>query len=269
MEDLDPKRCRHEFEREILLDLEWLGLDWDGPVLRQSEQFPRYQEVLADLASRDLTYACRCSRGDIRLVLAPHPGEGLRYPGTCRELGLDTATDGKSYGQRLKVQAGSVLLHDRLQAPLEVEIAQECGDFLLWTKAGLPSYQFAVTLDDHYQGITEVVRGRDLLPSTARQNLLRQHLNYPNPSTVHMGLILDRQGQRLAKRTGASSIAGFREAGGQAEELVSWAAEIAGLESRGPAPVDYLPDYTLPPKEDWWPSQASAGPFPLSSPQDP
>ena len=262
MEDLDPKRCTPEFEQGILFDLEWLGLDWDGPILRQSEQFPRYREILGDLRERGLTYGCSCTRRDIRMVSAPHPGEDLRYPGTCRDLGLGVGPEEQVHGQRLKVESCQVRIEDRVQRPLETDIAQESGDFLLWSRSDLPSYQLAVTLDDHYQGVTEVVRGRDLLSSTARQDLLRQHLGYPPISSVHFGMVLDGQGKRLAKRSGGSSIAGFREAGGQAAELVRWVAAVAGLADEGPKPVDYLGSYDLPPKEDWWPSESSPGPFP-------
>ena len=262
IEDLDPERCTQEFEQGILLDLEWLGLDWDGPILRQSEQFPRYRDVLENLRERGLTYGCRCSRRAIRMLSAPHPGEDLHYPGTCRELSLGVNQEGQVHGQRIKVEPGHVLIEDRVQCPLETNIAQESGDFLLWSRSDLPAYQFAVTLDDQYQGVTEVVRGRDLLPSTARQDLLRQHLGYPPISSVHFGMVLDGQGKRLAKRSGGSSIAGFREAGGQAAELVRWVAAVAGLADQGPKPVDYLGSYDLPPKEDWWPSEASPGPFP-------
>lgn len=262
MEDLDPERCTPKFEQDILFDLEWLGLDWDGPILRQSEQFPRYRDVLEGLRQQGLTYGCRCTRRNIRMMSAPHPGEDLRYPGTCRELGLGVEEGGQVHGQRIKVEPGHVLIEDRVQAPLGTDIAQDLGDFLLWSRSDIPSYQFAVTLDDQYQGVTEVVRGRDLLSSTARQDLLRQHLGYPPINSVHFGMVLDKQGKRLSKRSGSSSIAGFREAGGQAAELVRWVAAVAGLADEGPKPMDYLGSYELPPKEDWWPSEASPGPFP-------
>lgn len=264
IEDLDPTRCTPEFESNILRDLEWLGLDWDGPVLRQSEQFPRYQEALNTLQSKGLTYACQCTRRDIQLIAAPHRGEDLRYPGTCRELGLRQEQGNSSHGVRLKVDNSPALVSDIIQGEKTFHPAEECGDFLLWTRGGLPSYQFAVTLDDHFQEVTEVVRGRDLMASTARQDLVRSHLRYSRPSSLHLGMVLDARGQRLAKRTGGFTIEGFRSNGGTPEALASWAAKVAGLASQGNAATarEYCEEYALPPKEDWWPSDADQGPFP-------
>jgi glutamyl-tRNA synthetase len=217
IEDLDRARVRPGAEEAQRRDLAALGLDWDGPVVRQSERGALYAAALHRLDAAGLLYPCFCSRADIRAAAsAPHGPEGAPYPGTCREFDPDEA------GRRLA--AGE-------QAALRFRD----GDFVVRRRDGVVAYQLAVVVDDADQDVTNVLRGDDLEPSTARQLALWRALALgPEPDYAHVPLLLGPDGERLAKRHGAVSVADAL-AGVSPEELVGWLAWTAGLQPE-PAP---------------------------------
>ena len=247
MEDLDASRSRPEFESAALRDLEWLGLDWDGEVLRQSSRHAAYRSALEQLDGLGRLYACVCTRAEIeRAVSAPHEGDGTRrYPGTC--LGKFASEDvartssSREPALRVRVEPGATLVEDSVCGNRSFDVSSEVGDFPVRTRDGMPTYQLAVVVDDAAQGVTDVLRGDDLLSSAARQQLLYGWLDHPTPRWHHVPLVTDPNGQRLAKRTDALSLAALREAGVEPAELVGWAARTSGWigPSRG-TPGEFL-----------------------------
>ncbi len=199
IEDLDTARVVVGAAARITADLRTLGLQFDEDVLVQSQHLRRYHDALDALRALGLVYACSCSRKE--LASAPHAGEdGPPYPGTCRDKHLDL--DAGNVAWRFKVPAGRVVVDDRLQGRVEQDVAQEVGDFVLRRKDGIIAYQLAVVVDDAYQGITEVVRGADLLASSARQVLLHRALRFAPPAFAHVPLWVGADGHRLSKRSG-------------------------------------------------------------------
>lgn len=235
IEDIDRARTVEGAATQIMRDLEWLGLDWDGEVVFQSDRFDRYQAALDRLTAADRLYPCTCSRKEIALASAPHPGEeGPRYPGTCR--GGFRPRPGRKPALRLRTLPGDVVAHvDRLAGAMEQDVFQEVGDFVVKRADEMWAYQLAVTVDDLEQGVTCVVRGSDLLFSTPRQLLLRRLLDPRAPAlrTLHVPLLLGPGGKRLAKRDGAIAVADQREAGLSAPRLVGELAASLGLLSPG------------------------------------
>lgn len=241
-EDLDRTRCKPEYEDDFLRDLEWLGLTWDGPLLRQSDDLEPYAEATERLLSAGRAYACTCTRKDILAAQsAPHAsGEELRYPGTCRGRWTDVAAaeaaTGTPAGVRFDTGTARVAYVDELAGAQLHHPQAECGDFLLLRRDGVVSYQLAVVVDDARQGVTEVLRGSDLLPSAARQMLLQRDLGLPLPRQLHLGLVRDPEGRRLSKRDGDLELAELRERGLPPERLLTWAARSLG------APPDWTGD---------------------------
>jgi glutamyl-Q tRNA(Asp) synthetase len=222
IEDIDPGRTREEFVAGIEDDLRWLGLGWDGPVLRQSARLPLYGEALARLRASDLVYPCFCTRADIaRSVSAPHGPEGPLYPGTCR--GLDSPDLSRPHAWRLDVEkalslTGPLAWRDHGR---EVTARPELlGDVVLARKDAPVSYHLAVTVDDADQGVTHIVRGRDLFLSTHVHRLLQALLELPTPEYQHHPLLIGPDGERLAKRHGALSLAELRAQGVDPAEIV-------------------------------------------------
>jgi glutamyl-tRNA synthetase len=231
LEDLDRVRVKPGASAECLADLEWLGLDWDeGPWL-QSEHTGFFEEALEKLLARGLAYHCACSRAEIaRAQSAPHASDGeLRYPGHCRELGLAPAEGSAALAVRLRVPAGKVRLHDGFQGPFEHDVQAEVGDFLLARRDGFFAYQLAVVVDDARTGVTEVLRGDDLLPSATRQWHLQRALDLASPAWFHVPLVLDERGERLAKRRADLALADLRARGVDPRALVGWVARSAGF----------------------------------------
>lgn len=237
LDDLDGERCRPEFSEAALSDLEWLGLDWDGPVYRQSEGRESTLHAAEALVDRGLAYACVCSRSEIRaLQSAPHGFDGeARYPGTCRgryvSLAAAEATTSRPAGIRFLVAAGTVSVMDGFAGRADLDVARTSGDFLIARRDGLPAYQLAVVADDARQGVTEVVRGSDLLFSTARQRLLQRALGLTPPRTFHVPLVTDANGRRLAKRADDLSLRELRAAGVDPRAVVAWVARSAGIDA--------------------------------------
>jgi len=231
LEDLDRARVKAGASEECLRDLEWLGLDWDGAAHVQSDDLGAYERALETLLASGRAYACSCSRADIQRALsAPHAGEGeLRYPGTCRARGPAAPTT-REVSVRLRVPAGELELVDGFAGPFRCDVQREVGDFLLARRDGVFAYQLAVVVDDARAGVNEVLRGDDLLPSTARQWYLQDVLGLPHPRWFHVPLVLASDGERLAKRRGDLALAALRAAGADPRALVAWAARSAGQE---------------------------------------
>jgi glutamyl-tRNA synthetase len=228
VEDIDPPRVVRGAAKTILEDLRWLGLDWDeGPDVggacapyTQSARAPLYEATLAWLAARGLTYPCDCSRAEIaRVASAPHAGEELVYPGTCRDA--DPAREMKRIPAiRLRVPRGEIAFEDGVMGYFAHDVALAVGDFVLRRGDGVFAYQLAVTVDDAAMRITDVVRGADLLSSTPRQILLFRMLGAPVPRFWHVPLVVATDGSRLAKRTPGGTIKELREAGIRGEAVV-------------------------------------------------
>lgn len=193
MEDVDLPRCKQEFADEILRQLEAYGLEWDGPVAWQSQRGALYESVLDSLRANGALFPCGCTRQEA----------GDRYPGTCRQ-GLAPGRAARSW--RLRVSGETIAFQDRLQGWYRENLAETCGDFVLKRADGLYAYQLAVVVDDAEQGITHVVRGADLLDSTARQIWLQRQINAPTPAYLHIPVVLGADGQKLSKQTLAEPI---------------------------------------------------------------
>jgi len=199
MEDLDMARNVPGAESEILRCLEGFGLEWDGPVLRQSERLGHYEAALETLLQRGLAYPCGCSRRDLLSDETSSPAEP-RYPGSCR-AGLANGKTTRSF--RYKTNELEVIFNDRLYGQYRQRVDQAVGDFVVRRADGPFAYQLAVVVDDAAQGITDVVRGADLLDSTPRQIALQQALGLPTPRYLHVPLALNAQGEKLSKQTRA------------------------------------------------------------------
>lgn len=223
IEDIDGTRSREEHVAGILADLHWLGLTWDGPVVRQSTRLRCYEAALARLRDTGLLYPCFCTRADIAAsASAPHHGpDGLVYPGRCRRRDpADIAARiaaGTPHAWRLAMdaatqRAGSLHWIDH-EAGRQHADPQAFGDVVLARKDAPASYHLAVTVDDAAQGVTDVVRGRDLFRATDIHRLLQALLGLPTPTYRHHALLTGPDGERLAKRTGAPALAGLRAAG--------------------------------------------------------
>jgi glutamyl-Q tRNA(Asp) synthetase len=228
IEDIDPARCRPEFEAAILEDLGWLGLDWDGPVRRQSDHLADYQAALDRLHDMGLLYPCFCSRKDIAAaVAAPHGPEGPVYPGTCRNQPADLVRErqarGDPYALRLdvaKAQAttGPLTFSDERQGTIQAR-PETLGDVVLARRDAPASYHLCVTVDDHLQGVTLVTRGVDLFHATHIHRLLQAILDLNVPTYRHHLLLTNAAGERLSKRDGAMAIRALRQAGRSAAEV--------------------------------------------------
>jgi glutamyl-Q tRNA(Asp) synthetase len=228
IEDIDPARCRPEFEEAILEDLGWLGLDWHGPVRRQSDHLADYQAALDRLQGMGLLYPCFCSRKDIAAaVSAPHGPGGPVYPGTCRALPPELARARKErvepYALRLdvaKAQAmtGRLTFVDEREGIVEAR-PDRLGDVVLARRDAPASYHLCVTLDDHLQGVTLVTRGVDLFHATHVHRLLQAILDLNVPTYLHHLSLTNAAGERLSKRDGAVALRALRQAGRSAAEV--------------------------------------------------
>lgn len=241
IEDLDPQRSKPEYTERILDDLRWLGLDCDEGPYFQSRRHDIYEEYLRRLTATGLCYPCRCTRADLMAVNAPHLSDGRRlYPGTCRPEGLTPFTDiPEGRAIRLKVPDEDIEFIDRTYGPQRVNLAHEVGDFVLRRADGAWSYQLAVTVDDALMGVNEVVRGSDLLGSSAQQIYLRRLLGLPDVEYMHVPLVCNSQGIRLSKRDASLRMEALR-AQMTAPELLGRIAAMAGLRWEGTATLPEL-----------------------------
>jgi glutamyl-tRNA synthetase len=244
MEDLDAGRVRRQFEDEQLADLAALGLDWDAPVVRQSERLELYEDALATLREQGLLYECWCTRREIReAASAPHGDvpEGA-YPGTCLHLTRAQRAEREATGRpaalRVRADGARVAFEDRLAGPFEAVV----DDFVVRRNDGAIAYNLAVVVDDAAQQIGEVVRGADLLDSTPRQLWLGARLGLPAPGHAHVPLMLGPDGERLAKRHGAVTLADRAALGQDAAAVRSELAASVGLAEPGeqPSPAELV-----------------------------
>lgn len=232
IEDIDPGRTRAAHVDGIIEDLMWLGLEWDGEIVFQSERLDLYREALDRLKEKGLVYPCFCTRSEIAAEIAasasaPHGPDGPLYPGTCRRLGAAERAERcarEPHAWRLDVAAAAAAAPGPLvwwDHGEEVRAEPEAfGDVVLARKDAPVSYHLAVTVDDAAQGVTDVVRGRDLFAATHVHRLLQALLDLPVPDYHHHALLADAEGRRLAKRHGAPSLADLRAAGADPRELV-------------------------------------------------
>ena len=256
VEDLDGPRVKPGAAEQAVADLRWLGLDWDdGPITQRADLSP-YRAALDALDRAGLLYPCTCSRREVAAAQsAPHGDEHeLRYPGTCRRRGAaervagrgsrvgsgDTEAlhaDGPGVAWRVVVPDEDVAFVDDVAGPQVCNVQRHVGDFVVATREGLPAYQLAVVVDDARQGVTHVVRGDDLLPSTARQLLLHRMLGLdataPPPRYAHLPLVLGPDGRRLAKRHGDTRLAWYRDRGVAPGRVVALLARWCGLPDAG------------------------------------
>jgi glutamyl-tRNA synthetase len=243
IEDIDSPRVRAGAADQVLLDLRWLGLDWDeGPVF-QTQRLPAYERALGRLKARELVYPCTCSRTDIETsASAPHAEhEGPSYPGICagRTAADAVGLAGRPYAWRFRAGERKCSFDDGFGGRVELRAAEVSGDFVVWKSAGTPAYQLAVVVDDAEFGVSEVIRGDDLVSSTPRQLQLYEALDLFPPNFVHVPLVVGPDGRRLAKRHGDTRLAALREAGVSAEAVVGllawscgWLAEIKPVTPR-------------------------------------
>lgn len=235
LDDLDGPRVDPKFIDQALFDLEWLGLDWDGPPFLSSSRLADFQEALDRLLEAGLAYPCVCSRGEIRTAQsAPQAGDHEpRYPGTCRgrfgSVREARKGTGRDAGIRFAVAPGPIAIDDGFAGRHEFDVAEAVGDFLIGRRDGSPAYQLSVVLDDAAQGVNEVVRGDDLLASAARQMLLQRALSLPTPRYFHVPLVVDDTGRRLAKRHNDLGLSQLRQLGVDPRTIVQWAANSAGM----------------------------------------
>jgi len=227
MEDLDQGRSRPEFVQHIYSDLSWLGLEWDGPVLVQSQRTAAYRDALERLKALGLAYACFCTRADIAQALtAPHGDASASYPGTCRGLPDDPGRRAaEPHCWRLDsakaVECAGLPEWAEADGGRHRATPAAIGDVILARKDAPASYHLACVTDDSASGVTMVVRGEDLRPSTPVQRLLQVLLGLPEPAYLHHPLIAHEDGRRLAKRDRAPTLAALREAGVDGRELAS------------------------------------------------
>lgn len=228
IEDLDPARCRREFVDAILEDLRWLGIEWTAGPVFQSERRERYLAAWRKLRDAGVIYPCRRSRRDVAVAsLAPH-GEEPIFPPEWRADPAEAQGFAEPSGVnwRFRVPDGRRLaFHDLNLGPQEAAAGRDFGDFLVWNRDNIPAYELAVVVDDLADGITEVVRGCDLLLSTARQLLVCEALGGMPPSFFHCPLVCDESGRRLSKRAGAREIRALRESGLGAAEVLALARQ--------------------------------------------
>ena len=268
LEDIDPQRSRPDYAAALQEDLRWLGLDWDygpdtggpcGPYV-QSQRGRIYDAALTRLEQSGQSYPCFCTRKELRqLAAAPHMDDaGAAYPGTCRHLCEAQVQAmlgaGRKACVRLRCPDAPIRFTDTVMGPQKFLLSQCGGDFALRRSDGVMAYQMAVAVDDALMGVTQVVRGRDILPSTPRQIALLELLGYGAPSYAHVPLLLDAEGERLAKRHNSLSLRCLREQGVDPRRITGLLGHLAGLtfSARSASPAELMPafDWSRLPRQD-------------------
>lgn len=253
MEDLDLPRVQPGSAVQILAELKWMGLDWDEGQgagggccpYRQSKRDDLYAAALELLDNNGLVFRCVCSRKDIRMAASAPHGKTPKYPGTCRHE--KSILHDRPHTWRFRVPKGTTSFDDATAGRATQNVAMEVGDFVLKRGDGLYAYQLAVVVDDALMGISDVVRGMDLIESTPRQILLYEALGAPPPTFWHVPLMRDGDGRRMSKRFGSATIEDFRAGGGDARQLVGELAASLGLVEPGASlrPRDLLTMYDI------------------------
>ena len=246
VDDLDVDRCSEDAMFRQLEDLAWVGLTWDGELIRQSERIPEYAAAVERLRAGGLVYPCFCSRAEIRAAASAPHGDGGDpvYPGTCRALDPAAAAErvarGERHALRLRTPAGVERFDDFVHGAVAIDVLAEAGDLVLVRSDGVIGYQLACAVDDGRPEITDVVRGEDLLPSAAFQRVIMRLLDLAPPAYGHVPLMLGDDGARLAKRHGAITLREHRDAGLDPEQIAGMLAGSLGIGDGGPAPLDAL-----------------------------
>ena len=221
IEDHDRQRSRPEYEASILEDLAWLGFAHDGPVTRQSEREAIYRKALQPLIDRELVFGCTCTRSEI---------QGDVYPGTCRDKDIELS---EGVGWRVRMDPGMERFFDELLGPQEQDPSRQCGDVLVRDRHGNWTYQFAVTVDDHLQRVTDVIRGVDLLDSTWRQLRLARLIGRTTPPRFwHHPLVMKSPSQKLSKSDGDTGVRDLRAQGWTAEQVLARARSLSDTLAR-------------------------------------
>jgi glutamyl-tRNA synthetase len=239
IEDIDTERARDLFARGILEDMLWLGLDWDeGPDVggpygpyTQSERSAFYEEAIRKLQALGQVFECTCTRRELREASSAPHGQTPVYPGTCRDGVRARAGEraGRAASLRWMVPAGEWAVEDVIYGRWGHDLREHVGDLIIRRADGLYAYQLAVVVDDALMGVTDVVRGEDLLDSAPRQAALFEALGYTPPRFWHVPLMRDASGEKLSKRNGSTSLAALREAGARPEQIVGQLAGSLGL----------------------------------------
>jgi len=231
IEDLDAPRVRPGAAEQAIDLLRWLGMDFDSSPIHQSHDLEPYRQAMSALAEARLAYTCSLSRRQIQQAAsAPHAGDAeLQFPSTLRSVHDDAYRfDREDTNYRFVVNEEPIVIEDMLSGASTHHPSKEVGDFIIWTKIGVPAYQLAVVVDDARQGITDVVRGDDLLPSAARQMLLYRALDLPAPRWWHVPLVTGDDGRRLAKRHGGAHLETYRQAGVPPDRIIGLLAHWCG-----------------------------------------
>lgn len=246
IEDIDGPRIKSGAAAALVDTLAWLGMDWDEGPLVQSEDLGPCREAMRSLAAAGLTYRSELSRADVEAA-ASAPQEGshevafppsLRPPGAGSPVEFEAMEGAGSASWRFATPPGVVRFEDAFAGPQAIDVGATIGDFIIWTKRGLPAYQLAVVVDDARQGVTHVVRGDDLLDSAARQLLLYRALGWRNePWYGHLPLVVGPDGRRLAKRHGDTRVETYRGRGVPAEAVIGLIGHWCGLSPSGPTPM--------------------------------
>ena len=226
IEDIDPSRSRQAYADWLMDDLDWLGLTWDGEPVYQSQRSAIYEHYYYLLYQQGLTYPCYCTRADLLATQAPHESDGrVVYKGICRHLPTRSSQPAAT---RLIVPDQTVTFQDGHYGTQTVNLAREIGDFIICRKDGAWAYQLAVVVDDALMGVTEVVRGRDLLLSSPQQMYIASLLGFSSPSFTHLPLLCNAAGQRLSKRDRSLDMACLRQHH-TSSDIVGLLAYMAGL----------------------------------------
>lgn len=242
IEDLDPRASSRERAKTLIDDLAWLGLDWDEGPHYQSDRLAAYDDAIVRLEELGLTYPCFCTRAELHAASAPHASDGTYlYAGTCRGLSHEEVAlraELRPPATRLRVPneddpAGTITWTDLGFGPRQEVLARECGDFLIRRSDAVIAYQLAVVVDDCLMGVNQVVRGCDLLGSSARQTYLARLLGFEAPTFGHVPLLVAPDGRRLSKRDRDLDLGALREAGAAPETVVGALAAAAGLVEAG------------------------------------
>jgi len=235
MEDLDTPRVVPGSADEILRALERYGLTWDGEVIYQSQRTSLYDDALASLRARNLVYDCACSRADLQRAASAPLGREPVYPGTCSE-GLPLGRVARAI--RFRAPSGVIAFDDVILGRNEEDVFERTGDFVIRRADGLYAYQLAVVVDDAEQGVTQVVRGADLLTSTARQIALQRALDLTTPSYAHLPLVVNADGSKLGKRDGALPLPSLDE--DRVSETLAFALKFLGVDVERDSPAQML-----------------------------
>ncbi len=255
IEDLDPRSSDIHAADLLLADLEWLGLTWDEGPIYQSDHLERYQDAVQYLQKEGYTYPCFCTRAELHAATAPHASDGTYiYQGTCRNLSAEEIArklKTRSAATRLRVpdedsSAARISFDDLVAGICTENLARDCGDFLVQRSDGVFAYQLAVVVDDGDEGITQVVRGRDLLGSVARQMYLQELLGFSHPTYAHVPLLVAPDGRRLSKRNRDLDIGALRDQHIRPKQIIGALAHLAHLAPAGEevTPNDLIPRFS-------------------------